>query len=74
MLTSAMMFSAEGAVRRAWSGWMLLFIATLTLAASAACTNTPAVLTELSEVRRLASDMRVAFTKASDASGWMRCE
>ncbi|MEQ1730623.1 MAG: hypothetical protein ABL982_19820 [Vicinamibacterales bacterium] len=43
-------------------------VATLALAASAACTSTPAVLTELSEVRRLASDMRVAFTKASDAS------
>jgi len=68
MLTSARMCSADGAVRHAWSVRVLLFIATLALAASAACTNTPAVLTELSEVRRLASEMRVAFTKASDAS------
>ena len=36
--------------------------------ASSACVNTPAVLTQLSEARRLASELHVEFTKASEAA------
>jgi hypothetical protein len=35
---------------------------------TAACINTPALLTQLVEARRLASDLHVEFTRASDAA------
>jgi hypothetical protein len=46
----------------------LLLLAALAAVLSAACIDMPATLTKLLEARRLASEMRVEFTHASDAA------
>ncbi len=56
---------APGSPNRAVvGGW----IAVLAAGLAAACVNTPLPLTQLVEARRLASDLHVEFTRASDAA------
>jgi hypothetical protein len=55
-------------ISRRFFSWRF-FVAAITLALAISCRETPnAVLTELTEARRLAADLRVQFNKASDAS------
>ena len=43
-------------------------VAVMVAGLTAACVNTPALLTQLLEARRLAADLHVEFTRASDAA------
>jgi hypothetical protein len=45
-----------------------LLVAVIAAGTATACVNAPAVLTELLEARRLASELHVEFTKAADAA------
>ena len=60
--------ASQKSVRSTCRVLCVTFVAAVGACVASACTRTPAVLTQLVEARRLASDLHVEFTRASDAA------